>query len=852
MKSLILVLVPCILCGLLFAQQPKFQFTHKGSVLYVKFSPSGSKLISYSSGNQDLAVWEVSTGNLLWKRPISFIQKADEYYTLNAFAWNPDEKLIATGSANGTLQLWIAADGTFIWRTDAAKDGVSAIAFSPDGETIAATGYGPEGAAATLINVANGAPVKELVGNKCRAIGIAFDPSGKELRIGNLDGNVVRWNLGTDKPINTAECKGNYAYGGERSLSQDLSLSVRRTTADEIVLEEPDGVVVKKLKLNGSRMRSVINSRAQKAVIEEYGGYHLYDLSSGAERTIDGCVSGSAFDLSDNGRFFAQSCDGFKTSIRITDLNADRSWLLDGHPSKINAVAYSPDFSLLAVAGNDGNAYLFDPTTRSLKKTLAGTGLRLTTLAFSADGKRLNTGDDDSVLRRWDLSTGTLLDEVKITDDRSDDIDKIEPSVDGKNTLVLINSAVFLLDDTQRVRGTLHTPDGYSSTSGNMTSTYSSVPVNSAAFSSNGTQIITAHPDGTVRFWNTSTARQTKKLKVADSVKFVAPVGSSRVLAIATVGKTTRFQIVDSVTGKRIRQSAAIEPSYLEKMFLSPDKRVAAVTGNIGDTIICDLDSMMLRTLDYGLSGEDSIAFSRDARTFFIGGENQNLSLYDAVTLKRQWSLLPEFTPSPAETRLTDEKALRVAEVNKRKQERGREAAAYVKRFRNTVYVTFEHYGDMSDPGEKHMIEPNELKESKKSKPVAESNAVWLRLHNNSTLPIEVPTQSMYMPDPKCFHQFPNEEKLFGLCKDREIGIWFGVRDHRNKSVPYGFDFGSSAILLPHSSVLFPVPLDIWTKPYSVVFDYSFQNIRASENDRGMDFGANVEMRVSKSTLRKP
>lgn len=238
MRSLIAAIAPFVLCVALFAQAPNFQFTHKGSVLHIMFSPSGSKLVSYSSGNQDLAVWDVSTGNLLWKRPISFIQKADEYYTLNAFAWSPDEKLVATGSSNGTLQLWSAVDGTFLWRADVAKDGLSAIAFSPDAKVVAAAAYGPDGAAATLINITNGELVKNLLGNKCRAKGIAFAPSGEELSIGNLDGNVVRWNLLTGKALNTADCKSRYAYGGERSFSEDLTLSVRRTTAEQVVIED--------------------------------------------------------------------------------------------------------------------------------------------------------------------------------------------------------------------------------------------------------------------------------------------------------------------------------------------------------------------------------------------------------------------------------------------------------------------------------------------------------------------------------------------------------------------------------------------------------------------------------------
>jgi len=544
MKILLLILFLFVPSAFLLAQQPKFQLTHKGSVLHIKFSPSGSKLLSYSSGNQDLALWEVSTGNLIWKRPISFIQKADEYYTLNALAWSADEKHVATGSGNGTVQLWRARDGAFVWRADVAKDDISAVAFSPDGKTIAATSYGSDIAtAATILDVVSGQQVKALVGNRCPAIAISFDRSGNELSIGNLNGNIVRWNLVSGKPLDTADCKAMPAYGGERSFSEDLTLSVRRTAADQIVIEGINGNVIKPLKLNDSKMSSVINARTSRVVISEYGGYHLYDLASWAEKTINGCVSGSAFDLSDDGRYFAQSCDGFKTSIRITDLNSDRSWLLDGHPSKINAVAYSPDFSLLAVAGNDGNAYLFDPATRSLKKILAGIDARLTTLAFSSDGKRLYTGDENSVLRNWDLSTAALIREVKVTADRSDDIDKIEASADGKNLLALINSAVYILDTELKVQGAVQTQDGYSSTSGNMTMTSSSVPISSTAFSSNGTQVITGHPDGTLRFWDTSTLSQTRKLKVADSVKFVAPVDASRVLAIVSVGSNAHFRI---------------------------------------------------------------------------------------------------------------------------------------------------------------------------------------------------------------------------------------------------------------------------------------------------------------------
>jgi len=799
-----------------------------------------------------MALWDVASGRLLWKRPTDFIQKTDEYSLLESFAWSPDQKLIATGSANGTVQLWNVRDGAFLWRTDVAKSGVSAVAFSPNGETIAATTYGSDDpTAATLIDVVTGKPVKELLGNRCGAIGIAFDPSGEQLSIGNLNGNVVRWNLLTGKPIDTADCKSRFSYAGERSFSQDLSLSIRRTTAEQLVLEEVSGKVIKTLPLNDSRMRSLINSRAHKAVVEEYGSYHVYDLSSGAEKKLGDCVSGSAFDLSDDGRHFAQSCDGFKTGIKITDLGTDKSWLLDGHPSMINAMEFSPDFALLAVGGNDGNAYLLDRVTHSLKRTLLGNGSRLTALTFSPDGRALITGDEESVLRKWDVSTGAILKEARISD-RSDDINKIGVSADGQRLMVLIRSAALILTSELQNLRYLSTPEGYSSTSGGMGFTSSSVPVQAAAFTLSGIQAVTGHPDGTVRFWNVSDGRQLRKFKIADAVMFIQPVDDKHFVILGRLGENARFELINSMDGKVVRQSKDFEASYLEKVFVSRDGSRAAVTDIGGDTVICDLDTMTLRTFDNGLSGSDSVAFSKDAKTFFIGGENQNLSIYDTATLKREWSLLSDFALSEREEQLTREQKARVAVVKENKDKRDKEGAAYVRANQGNVYVTFEHFGDMSDPGNKRMLESDRLKESKDTKPASASNAVWLRLHNDTTLPIKVPTESMYMPDPKCFHQFPNGDKMSGLCKDREIGVWFGVKDSQDKWIPYGFDFGSEVVLLPNSSVVFPVPLTIWEKGYWIVFEYSFQNLRASENDRDMDYGEKVEIKISKATVRKP
>ncbi|MEP6789109.1 MAG: WD40 repeat domain-containing protein, partial [Acidobacteriota bacterium] len=477
MKEFLFLLVvffaPSFIC---IGQIPAFQFTHKGSVLHVKFSPDGSKLLSYSSGNQDMAMWDVRKARLLWKRPISFIQKIDDYYTLNALTWSPDGRLIATGSGNGTVQLWDVQSGAFIWMADIAKKDISALVFSPDGKTIAAVPYSGETNAAKLLDVATGDTVKVFAASQCTQVAVAFDSQGNELKIGNLDGNVGIWDIASGKPLegHGASCRTMLAYGGERSFSEDLSLSVRKTTAEDVVIEESSGKVIRTNKLNDSRMSSVINSKAKLAVLGEYGGYHLYNLASGENRILNDGVSGSAFDLSADGRLFAQSCDGSKTAIKVTNLGDGQISLLDGHPSTIHAITYSPDYSLLAVAGNDGNAYLLDPATKTVRKVLEGNGLRLTALTFSSDGNTLVTGDENGVLHQWDVQTRKLVKETKLND-RSDEIEKIDISKDEKTVIVLSNHDVIILDHDLGLRGHLNTVDGYSQTSGEMTFTSTSV-----------------------------------------------------------------------------------------------------------------------------------------------------------------------------------------------------------------------------------------------------------------------------------------------------------------------------------------------------------------------------------------
>jgi WD40 repeat protein len=73
----------------------------------------------------------------------------------------------------------------------------------------------------------------------------------------------------------------------------------------------------------------------------------------------------------------------------------------------VNAVAFSPDGTLLATASYDGTARIWDPATGTTRATLQGHTGPVNAVAFSPDGALLATASDDGTTRIWEVATGT-------------------------------------------------------------------------------------------------------------------------------------------------------------------------------------------------------------------------------------------------------------------------------------------------------------------------------------------------------------------------------------------------------------------------------------------------------------
>ena len=321
---------------------------------------------------------------------------------------------------------------------------------------------------------------------------------------------------------------------------------------------------------------------------------------------------------------------------------------------------------------------------------------------------------------------------------------------------------------------------------------------------------------------------------------------------IITKGGNGTYQSWDTKTGKLV--------GFFDK---PPDVKLKSDTAS-GISVKKDYEYFYLAdpatnaVFKVGIFSRTGSAYdvSHDNELFAEGGSWGNAAIkITEFRSGRSWLLdghLTRQTPTPTEPnelelKLANEKQARLTVLRQQRTKRNRQAAIDVANFKRLVYITFEHYGDMDDPGQKRMLESNERKKSLAKKSADDATAVWLRLHNDSPLPIKIPTQSMYLPDPKCFFEFSNGQRIPGLCDNREISIWHGLEDKSGKSVPYGFDFGSSAILLPKTTAVFPVPLVLLKDGKAIHFNVMFQKDGIEEKIE--NYGDDIVLRFRQSDL---
>lgn len=164
-----------------------------GYIDVLAFSPDGRYL---AAARGDIIFWDLKTGQKT---------KTLEGHrsSVIGISFSPDGRFLASASRDKTARLWNAETGEAIkvleTQTPIAvayspkplkwKMPVTAVAFSPDGKTLAAT----TGRAVHLWETATGNQLRTLEGHSQSITSVVFLSDGRSLASGSLDGTVRIW-----------------------------------------------------------------------------------------------------------------------------------------------------------------------------------------------------------------------------------------------------------------------------------------------------------------------------------------------------------------------------------------------------------------------------------------------------------------------------------------------------------------------------------------------------------------------------------------------------------------------------------------------------------------------------------
>jgi len=163
----------------------------------IAFPQDGRTLVTLTWGH--LILWRMGDGTELTKYA-DYKVDAQGATPGTPFALSPDLSVAACGLEGGRVGVVDLHDGHMLWTAVATSGTISALAFSPEGKTLASGGAfnDPD---IHLWNVASGSEIGRLVGHGSWVSSLVFWPDGSKLASSSADQTIRVWDLATRKEL---------------------------------------------------------------------------------------------------------------------------------------------------------------------------------------------------------------------------------------------------------------------------------------------------------------------------------------------------------------------------------------------------------------------------------------------------------------------------------------------------------------------------------------------------------------------------------------------------------------------------------------------------------------------------
>jgi WD40 repeat protein len=546
------------------------------------FSPDG-KVLAAAGAGRVVELWDVSRPD----RPVRLGSLTGPGNTVYSIAFAPGGTMLAAGSADDTVRLWDVSDAAQpvpLGRPLTGATGyVESVAFAPGGTMLAA---GSADDTVRLWDVSDPAhPAllgRPLTGPGDLVTGVTFSPDGGFLAAASQDHKVWLWRINADGAAADGTLSGPVNWVNAVAFSPD-GTAIAAGTADASVL-------VWNLK---TRVLTATLPHPQPVTSLAWDGAGR--LAAGdADGTVSIWTLPTPILLTDNSPdSVSYSPDGKTIAVggqNIQLWDAERRTLIATRSLPrgviVNAVAFSPDGDMLAVACSDGatrllNAETMEPSGPPFRVTATGNA---ESVAFSPNGTVLATAGDDGTLRLWSVAAGAALRQLATVHDSGTYAYTVAFAPDGRTIAAASTdnlTRLWNVGDPERpvpLGAPLTGPTSYAI---------------GLAFSPDSRLLAVGSADKTVRLWKVSDPAHPMLL----GAPLTGPTGYVWALAFSPDGSTLAAGVTDRAvwlwnladpTHPALTATLTGPAGHVYSVSFAPDGRVLAAASTDGTVHIWD------------------------------------------------------------------------------------------------------------------------------------------------------------------------------------------------------------------------------------------------------------------------
>lgn len=436
-----------------------------------------SIVLSLAFGPEDRLITTSRDGLVcLWSLQSGLLDRLHEMGDPRQVVWHHDGKTVWVQGYSGVVQEFAVENETFRLLRTRQSQSFSRIAIAPDHLTYAIAGFGQ---GVEIRKLKDDQLIRQIHGHRGEVRAIGFDARAQHLISGGSDGVLRVWDLqrSPTPTVNYVDGGGSVADCASHPQKRELALAIRKTTSrsnsfsgqPRLEIRDVDSMrLLRSANCHANWLTSVAYSPSGKLLasgsldgtvviwsndsleqlrtfaqhpgpiqsldfinenfvvsLDEQGQCYVWDWHNGSvihsehvqsstpELTPLVCAIRELAVATQQIAVVIPHAKSSEVQIkRAGEQFNSRQWEV---PFRVSTIAHNKRLNLLAIAGFDGNCWVYDLNQLAAKEELKpveisiGKELSIISLDFNPNGTRLCSAGDDETVRLFDSRLGTEL-----------------------------------------------------------------------------------------------------------------------------------------------------------------------------------------------------------------------------------------------------------------------------------------------------------------------------------------------------------------------------------------------------------------------------------------------------------